>query len=261
MVLSVTSCVHSNVSAKTAAATEISVAINAKKQEEKRKAFAARFVDLVQKRLAERGGSLVFLPKDSIECGAVGQKCNAYFDSSTNRIVTWRESGKEAEWIPILAHEFSHFIQYTSQRDELWTRYLERPDLPRNLFWRWIDGKSFERSMINKYIDGTIMIEADAEAKTERLLTATGFWAPGEREIFLKKANAYIYFHEYARKYRVFYPQNDEPFKSEMIISKMPTELSSNPVAEGKKYISVFEEYYGREFMEYNQPSSLLSEP
>lgn len=134
----------------------------------------------------ERHGiRLVFSPDFYIE--NEGVKCAGWFDEESLQVAT----GKPIEeWLPIFVHESCHKDQFLEQ-SPLWTHQVDDALFILN---DWIDHKiELEAPELNKIITLIQNLELDCEVRTVRKIVDNKL--PIDVELYIKKANAYIWYH------------------------------------------------------------------
>lgn len=121
------------------------------------------------------------------------------------------------QWLPILVHEYGHFLQYIEQasvyRQLKEDNYLEKFDL-------WLNyqlelGYTEKLTMFN-YI---FQLERDCELRAVNLLEQ--YSLPIESQDYIQKANSYLMYYSTVFKNRAW-NYNELPYNNYQIYTKMP---------------------------------------
>ena len=135
------------------------------------------------------------------------------------------------EWLPVLAHEFSHAQQWREQ-SLVWT----------NLFKDWGRGVEEASNALDGWLDGTLVlspeqlsdvvdraraVELDCERRTIALMRQWNL--PIDPTEYAQKAAAYVYFYNHVAKTRQWYSADAAPYELAEVWSCAPRELSDSP--------------------------------
>lgn len=125
------------------------------------------------------------------------------------------------EWIRILAHEHSHLDQWYEG-----TRFFSQAyGDAMSAVDGWLDGGFYLHKHIRKSIEMTAECEADCEIRTLKKIEELDL--PIDKTDYIRKSNAYILFHGYMHRERVWY--KTAPYEIESILTKMPSDTIIKP--------------------------------
>jgi len=156
-----------------------------------RKTKIDKFVEFVETSLERKGFSLILVDDHSVEVGE-NMYSSGYFDyfDKVIKVATKRENDK---WISVLAHEYSHFLQYTEQCDEWGSCHNGDMDINEYVV-NWLEGDdTLHYRVICNYIDKIQKLELDCEKRTIKIIKQ--FKLPVKIKFYTKVACAYIHFH------------------------------------------------------------------
>jgi len=141
-----------------------------------------------------------------------GIKYQGYFDATNKNLVSAIGCGGINQWLGVLVHETCHMDQYLNDT-ESWCNYdgASIDD--------WIAGKNFLKRRIYETIDSTQELELDCEIRTVKKIKK--FQLPIDIEEYTKKANAYIFFHQFLKESR-HWPEPPRTLYNDKIWQAMP---------------------------------------
>lgn len=136
---------------------------------------------------------------------------NLFLDSRAVLAYSVGEKSEE-EILGLLAHEFAHVNQYI-EFSNLWI------DSSKFLIWdEYFKSEKFKLSKVKKVWEQIVKLEVDCEKRVLDLIDK--FNLPINKERYIQKANAYLFFYTYAFLYRKWY--NKAPYEVENIVKLMP---------------------------------------
>ena len=166
------------------------------------------------KEKAEKLGVEVFISKDKYLKLPGGVECSGYFDSNEPIKLAFATGRGMKFWITILVHEACHMEQWSEDK-ELWaksdTSYLIDD---------WLEGKDFDKELIDELINIARDLELDCEKRSVKKIREWNL--PIDVEEYIQKSNAYIYFYNYLKKVRKWTTAKRSPYRSKKIYLKMP---------------------------------------
>jgi hypothetical protein len=183
-------------------------------------AFSSRLIKFVNKKIASSKLKLNISEAPFVEISGVG--CSGYFDPTKGLFVA---TGKSvAQWTPVLAHEFCHFLQW-KESSKVWKDITFTVDKrtydSTTVIDEWLGGKDFSKEVLDKAFDAVMKLELDCERRTVNLLRKLK--APINIKEYIQKANSYVLFYRECRKTRQWYDPLSPPYEQKQIWSKMPS--------------------------------------
>lgn len=194
------------------------------------------FLKAIRKEVREVGGDCYF-PKKRFVRYFVGRiLCNGYWDDDQKRLVV-AFGQPQRQWLPLLAHEYAHFMQWKDQC-EVWLRYYEDP---REYLFEWLEGQNVNMGIIEKDAYLSRELELDCERRTVKIIKK--FNLPIDIKKYAQRASAYIYFYHFVLKHRKWYSIGNEPYNNNKICREMPTHLRRSYTKCPKELMKMFEKY------------------
>lgn len=157
----------------------------------------------------------------SLESPKVGDNdVSGYFSDVDNEIVV----GLNDSWIEVLVHEFCHYQQY--QEDcSCWVNLDCSVGNSIDLMWRWMDReielKEKEIKLIFKRVQS---MELDCERRTVKMIKK--YKLPIDLDNYIREANLYMYFYNYAARNRQWFPKHVGPNSFKRLYEYMPKDLA-----------------------------------
>jgi len=159
-------------------------------------------------------------------------RCTGYFDDESR---TLQVAMKQRDAFEILVHEYSHLTQWID-KVPVYTKankYLLAVD-------EWIAGTDLPEIVIDTAIQGIVDLELDNEKRSAKLIDKYGLSV--DKESYVKKANAYLYFYHWMRKTRKWCSPNNPPYRNKNIVAVMPTTFRGKYNKLPKRFEKVFEQ-------------------
>ena len=178
------------------------------------------FIEHVQQSTQEAGITVVLSTDRTVDCGGI--RSNGCFDNEemTLSVATGRP---EEDWLPILCHEYGHFMQWRED-PEAWE--AKHPDLPENeydMLDSWLSGQDFDDETVYLFIRLCRECELDCE---RRAVVVMEEWnLPIDITEYKKAAAAYVHFYNVLRLTREWYETDREPYAMSGVLELMPTPL------------------------------------
>ena len=157
-------------------------------------------------------------------------RCTGYFDDE-NR--TLQVAMKQRDSFEVLVHEYCHLTQWID-KVPVYTKankYLLAVD-------KWIEGTDLQDSVIDAAIQGCVDLELDNEKRSLKLIDVYGLSI--DKELYVKKANAYLYFYHWMRKTRKWSAPKNLPYRNKRINDAMPTTFKGKYDKLPKKFEKLF---------------------
>lgn len=157
----------------------------------------------------------------------LGMNCSGYFeDRPLPRLAV--ATGKPLdEWLPIFAHEYSHFTQWRDH-SPVWADIFllvdGREQEATALIDQWLEGAlELDAGRLADIIDRARRVERDCEQRTVALIRQHGL--PIDVAEYGQKANAYTEFYTRLAETRTWYPSGGAPYQIEEVWSAAPSEV------------------------------------
>ena len=159
-------------------------------------------------------------------------RCTGYFDDESGTLQVAMKSKSAFE---TLVHEYCHLTQWVERVPVYMkaTKYLLGVDA-------WISGKNAADHVVDACIQGVVDLELDNERRSVK--TIEKFNLDIDKEQYIRKANAYIYFYHWMRKTRKWSKPENVPYANKSIIKEMPTNLRGKYTSIPKKVERLFKQ-------------------
>jgi len=154
-----------------------------------------------------------------------GLMCNGYFDDDPELIFACGIGKPIEQWMPIYVHEYGHFTQWRDKIPE-WAGVTIDGLHYDDFIEKWLEqGKNFPQYKVNRFIDASIVIEADCERRAIELIKKYNL--PIDPLVYAQTANSYVHFYNYIKCNRVWYTPGKEPYKIKEVYSQFNTTMDS----------------------------------
>ena len=159
-------------------------------------------------------------------------RCTGYFDDESR---TLQVAMKQKDSFEILVHEYSHLTQWVDKVPVYVkaNKYLLLVDA-------WISGTDLPSHIIESAIQGVIDLELDNEKRSAKLIEKYDLSI--DKEKYIKKANAYLYFHHWMRRTRRWSSPTNPPYRNKNIIAEMPNHFRGKYDKLPKRFEKLFEQ-------------------
>ena len=140
-------------------------------------------------------------------------RCTGYFDDESR---TLEVAMKQKDSLELLVHEYCHLTQWVDKAPVYTkaSKYLIALD-------KWIEGKNLPIEVIDAAIKGIVDLELDNEKRAVAMIRKYNLNI--DKDKYIKKANAYLYFYHWMKETRRWSRSNNIPYKNKVIIDAMPT--------------------------------------
>jgi hypothetical protein len=170
----------------------------------------------VEKTLKKTRTTLVFsVDKPKVD----GNIVDGYFSDADNELVI---TTKDC-WPEILVHEFCHYLQWI-EKCKYWTNLDIDDTNCLDLMWKWINHEIELSKAKRKIVFSRIRdMELDCERRTVELIKKYNL--PINLKEYICFANVYIYYYNFARVTRKWFPDEVSPMTMDKVHSLMPKSL------------------------------------
>jgi len=193
------------------------------------------FIKYAKSKIGKTNIKLTFADKKYVM--VQGSRVSGYFDENELVCATGNPIKK---WLPIFVHEFSHFEQW-QKNCKSWTQvFINGKDLSDETF-KWIGGKKYSLEKIKEITRRVRILELDCERRTVKNIKK--FKLPIDVDNYIRGANSYIYFYNYAMLRRRWWKRGMAPYYNPEILSHMPSKFMSRYTYLPKKYIELYDEF------------------
>lgn len=205
------------------------------------------FIEHVQRTLEEWGVETEFSTEEQVYTLGNGQglACSGFFAELPRPKLAVALGKPDEEWLPILAHEFSHAHQW-KEGSALWKRLFDDWGHGReeasDALDRWLEGEEWSGEQLNDIVARIRDIELDCERRTVEMIEK--FQLPIDVEEYTQKSNAYVYFYNHVAQTRQWYGRGTAPYQIEDVWQNAPKTFSGQsetPLSLQK----AFERHYG----------------
>ena len=163
---------------------------------------------MVRNDLSEYGFNLVVGRGKQINGGNC--RVSGYFSEVTKEIRVARYNN---DFLPTLVHEYSHFQQYTEGK-------FSAAGNAADLLEGWFGGKDYAEREVSRAFSVVRSCERDAERRSVDLIKYYNL--PVNLDLYIRRANCYIYAHYIMHRYRKFWAFKRDPFRSHTVLAIMP---------------------------------------
>lgn len=141
-------------------------------------------------------------------------------------------------FLSTLVHEFSHFEQWKEKSPYFINgkRHIDSWDITN----RWIAGEDFTRRTIKKCINEVRNCELDCERRAVENIKK--FNLPINIKSYCKKASAYIHFHNFMKRKRIWESKKN-PTEIPKIVDMMPDNLDGDYSKTPRKIMRLYDKY------------------
>lgn len=172
---------------------------------------AKKFRKFVKNELSEYGMKLIFGKGQEVNVN--GFRTSGYFDEKQIRVAK-----NCSDWLSVLVHEYSHFLQWKYKASEYDDMKINGMD-SLSIIDDWINGVDFRPSTLKKAFIKTRRMEKNCEMLSLMLIRKHEL--PVSHDKFIRQANCHIYYYHMMEKTRKRSIHN-EMFYSRAITKMMP---------------------------------------
>ena len=174
-------------------------------------------MDYVEALLKKTRTTLVFsVDEPKIE----GNKVGGYFSDEDNEIVITSKDG----WDEILVHEFCHYLQ-CKEKSKYWTNLDIDNTNCLDLMWKWLNNEiELSKPKLDMIFARVRDMELDCERRTVKLIKQ--FNMTIDIKEYICQANIYIYYYNYAKVTRKWFPSDIGPSNMDKLFPLMPRSMS-----------------------------------
>ena len=198
-----------------------------------------QFLKYVEKELTKHKFKLLMVDKKSVFVeGHV--KVSGYFDSE-KMILAVTVDKPTKQWLPVLVHEFAHFTQWKSNCKAWKNTFVKGEDVSDTIFLWVKDEIKLPLDIVKIHTARSRDMELDCEKRAVRLIRK--FDLPIDIPTYIKQANAYLYFYNYACLRKRWWKRGKTPYQTKAIWSEFPDTFRRSYRSLPDKYIELFDTY------------------
>lgn len=147
-----------------------------------------------------------------------------YWDDSDNKnpVLACRVTENEQDWVPIFVHEYCHFLQWCEE-PQIWKQSNQ---VNAHVMNDVISNNPITLKQLDFCLNTTRDLELDCEVRTVKLFKE--YKVPINMKEYIKKANAYIFFHNHMKTYRSWWPKSCAPYENKKIVDACPSRFITN---------------------------------
>lgn len=167
--------------------------------------------------------------------------CTGYWDDSDPNDLQLKcmITNDDSEWVSTFAHEYCHFLQW-KDKPKIWHDYNSK--LNGDDLYKIYNNKPISRHKLETALNIVRELELDCEKRTVWLLQQ--YKIPIDIRSYIRKANAYILFHNHAKVYRKWYPLENSPYMNSKILQACSSRFYDNYEITPRKLAEAFLEQY-----------------
>lgn len=151
------------------------------------------------------------------------------------------------EWLPVFIHESCHMEQFIT-KSPIWLSLYDKSGFSGiDTFFSYVSDTKNYKTYNKHIIDAATLIVQDLEYDCERrsVEKIKKYKLPIDTKHYIKTANSYILFYQYAKLKRIWYSKNKAPYLIKEIVDSMPSRFVKNYNKLSTKHIELYDKYYG----------------
>lgn len=177
--------------------------------------FVDEFVSIVDKKLKKARHKLRLYFGSGLYIA--GSKVEGYYCGDSKELAIC--IGSDLDWVSTLVHEYNHFIQHQN-KSKYWQALTFDGKQAYELWWNWIEREiELSEEELNSVVRRIQDVEYECECMTIKMIEEYNL--PVNLEEYILSSNSYLYFYQYAKKYRTWYSENGSP-KNDHVYARMP---------------------------------------
>jgi len=173
----------------------------------------SEFIRLVHDDIAERNITLRFGRGKQVN--AHGVRADGYFSEQEKVLAVARRS---SQWLGVLVHEYAHYRQWVEGYD-----YYIKSDSALVTIDKWFAGEDYAERKLSNAFQIVRTMERDAEQRTAEMIQR--YSLPVDLNLYIKRANCYIYAHFIMQQKRKFWAFKKNPFLSRTVLALMRSDF------------------------------------
>ena len=190
------------------------------------------FVKHIKNECKKYGIKCDLRPVQSIMLNEAGIRCSGYFDEYEKVLAC---SMKSPIWLSVLAHEYCHLTQWLDL-PQVWIDVVDYDS--GNKMDKWLNGGRVKNH--EKHIDRVRDLELDNEKRTVQCIKDFGLDEFIDINLYIRRANSYVQFHNYMKVIRRWYIVPNTPYSNEYILDRMPSKFNMNYDKMSDKVLKIF---------------------
>jgi len=196
-----------------------------------------QFVDYAKDKVEQAGVKLILADREYLYIDNVN--VNGYFSEEDMQLVC--ATGRPLKlWFPIFVHEFCHFEQMQDDC-RAWKQSRINGVDPSDQFFNWIVNGKYPFLRMKEIAKRLRICETDCERRSVKNIKK--FKLPLDSKEYCQRANAYIYFYNYALLKRRWWRRGHAPYDQKGLYSRFPTDLNQRYDKLSKKYVELYDEF------------------
>jgi len=148
--------------------------------------------------------------------------CSGWFDCDAKELVVGKYS---SDFLGIFVHEYAHMTQWIDYLDGTFPLWKSAGNSIAK-YNEWLDGKPTPN--ISKHIARARDLELDNERRSVRIIRDWGLDSVIDIDDYIRKANAYLLFYNWMRKYRRWSSTTRSPYNTPAITKLMSKKFNMN---------------------------------
>ena len=184
------------------------------------------FLSQVESVCKEHNIDLLLSPNSVVQAGNIS--CSGYFVDFPKKELAVAMGKPEAEWLEILAHEFSHLNQYLDKA-EVWNNLsIEGSHIKKtDVLDLWLGGQvELSQNQLNKIIQDIVAVELDCEIRTIKAIRQ--YKLPIDCALYVQKASSYLLFYHVVKARRKWSIAGKAPYQIPEIVNALPDDFLSH---------------------------------
>jgi hypothetical protein len=191
-----------------------------------------RFISFVKDECKKYGIRCTLKRSKYLVLSDSGMKCSGYFDDYDRELAVAMNGDL---WLGVLVHEYSHLTQWIDN-PKVWID-IEKYNSGTKVD-DWLHGKAVRNPEF--HIDIVKNLELDNEKRTVALIKEHGLDKHIDIPQYIKRANAYVQFHNWMKHSRSWYKIPNTPYSNTYITDRMPTKFNMNYDKMSKEVYQIF---------------------
>lgn len=173
----------------------------------------SEFIRLVRDDLASENVNLIIGRGKQINCDGI--RVDGYFSDYARELRVARGC---KQWLGTLCHEYAHFRQWIEG-----CKHYQQSTKAIQIIDTWFSGKEYSERELSRAFRIVRTMERDAERRTAEMIER--YSLPVDLNLYIKRANCYIYAHFIMERHRKFWAFSRDPFRSRVVLNLMPNDF------------------------------------
>lgn len=146
------------------------------------------------------------------------------------------------QWLGVLVHEFCHMRQWLEESPAWSGVFMQDGREAGDWLDDWIGGEDMSPDRVKQIIAAVQQVEHDCESRV--LEAIDEFDLPLDRDLYARRANAYVHFYQHIAKTRQWYDEGRAPYEIDDLVQSMPMQMVALGDAMPEELADAFHRHY-----------------